>query len=136
MLVCALCTITMIKKTIDCDNDRRDLSGRYGSRTGVAAVKERKSVLQEITSRCESSSGPRCSPSKHVVVGMLGRYFADTDPESDDPDVVWDAYYLYGPDAQWSGRDQCQRATAASDTGSGCLANGLKRNQGDFAGSY
>jgi len=31
----------------------------------------------------------------------VGRYFANKDPESDDPDVVWDAYYLYGPDAQW-----------------------------------
>lgn len=31
----------------------------------------------------------------------VGRFFADKDPESDDPDVVWDAYYLYGPDSQW-----------------------------------
>lgn len=31
----------------------------------------------------------------------VGRYFADKDPETDDPEVVWDAYYLYGPDAQW-----------------------------------
>ena len=33
-----------------------------------------------------------------------GRFFANKDPESDDPDVVWDAYYLYGPDAQWLGK--------------------------------
>jgi hypothetical protein len=31
----------------------------------------------------------------------VGRFFADKDPETDDPDVVWDAFYLYGPDAQW-----------------------------------
>lgn len=31
----------------------------------------------------------------------VGRYFADKDPETDDPDVIWDAYYLYGPEAQW-----------------------------------
>ena len=31
----------------------------------------------------------------------VGRFFADKDPETDDPDVVWDAYYLYGPDAVW-----------------------------------
>ena len=30
-----------------------------------------------------------------------GRFFANKDPETDDPDVVWDAYYLYGPEAQW-----------------------------------
>jgi hypothetical protein len=32
----------------------------------------------------------------------VGRYFAGKDPETDDPDVVWDAYYLYGPDAEWA----------------------------------
>lgn len=31
----------------------------------------------------------------------VGRLFADKDPDSDDPDVVWDAYYLYGPDGEW-----------------------------------
>jgi hypothetical protein len=31
----------------------------------------------------------------------VGRFYAGKDPESDDPDVVWDAYYLYGPDADW-----------------------------------
>jgi hypothetical protein len=31
----------------------------------------------------------------------VGRFFANKDPETDDPDVVWDAYYLYGPEAQW-----------------------------------
>ena len=31
----------------------------------------------------------------------LGRFFAGKDPESADPDVVWDAYYLYAPEAQW-----------------------------------
>ncbi|MBC8029118.1 MAG: hypothetical protein H7Z16_03325 [Pyrinomonadaceae bacterium] len=32
----------------------------------------------------------------------VGRFYAGKDPESDDPDVVWDAYYLYGPDAEWT----------------------------------
>lgn len=32
----------------------------------------------------------------------VGRYFAGKDPDTDDPDVVWDAYYLYGPDAEWT----------------------------------
>lgn len=31
----------------------------------------------------------------------VGRYFAGKDPETDDPDVVWDTYYLYGPEAEW-----------------------------------
>jgi hypothetical protein len=31
----------------------------------------------------------------------VGRLFADKDPDTDDPDVVWDAYYIYGPEAQW-----------------------------------
>ncbi len=31
----------------------------------------------------------------------IGRFFAEEDPESNDPDVVGDAFYLYGPDAQW-----------------------------------
>ena len=36
----------------------------------------------------------------------VGRFFAGKDPESDDPDVVWDAYYLYGPDAEWVTKPQ------------------------------
>lgn len=32
----------------------------------------------------------------------VGRLFAGKDPESNDADVVWDAYYLYGPDAEWT----------------------------------
>lgn len=32
----------------------------------------------------------------------VGRLFAGKDPESKDPDVVWDAFYVYGPDAHWS----------------------------------
>ncbi|HEV8139927.1 MAG TPA: hypothetical protein VGP81_09150 [Pyrinomonadaceae bacterium] len=32
----------------------------------------------------------------------VGRLFAGKDPESNDPDVVWDAFYVYGPDAQWT----------------------------------
>ena len=36
----------------------------------------------------------------------VGRFFADKDPDTDDPDVVWDAYYLYGPDAEWVAKPQ------------------------------
>lgn len=32
---------------------------------------------------------------------MVGRFYADKDPETADPDVVWDAFYLYGPEAEW-----------------------------------
>lgn len=33
---------------------------------------------------------------------VLGRWFAALDnPEESDPGIVWDAYYLYGPEAQW-----------------------------------
>lgn len=31
----------------------------------------------------------------------MGRFYAGKDPESDDSDVVWDAFYLYGSDAKW-----------------------------------
>lgn len=31
----------------------------------------------------------------------VGRWFAEQDPENSDNGVVWDAYYLYGPDAEW-----------------------------------
>ena len=31
----------------------------------------------------------------------VGRFYAGKDPESDDPDVVWDTFYLYGSDAKW-----------------------------------
>lgn len=31
----------------------------------------------------------------------VGRFFAGKDPETDDPNVVWDTYYLYGPEAEW-----------------------------------
>ena len=36
----------------------------------------------------------------------VGRYFAGKDPETNDADVVWDAYYLYGPDAEWVTKPQ------------------------------
>ena len=32
----------------------------------------------------------------------VGRYFAGKDPDTDNPEVVWDTYYLYGPDAEWT----------------------------------
>ncbi len=33
---------------------------------------------------------------------IVGRWFAKQEnPEADDSYIVWDAYYLYGPDAEW-----------------------------------
>lgn len=32
----------------------------------------------------------------------VGSWFAkDEDPQDENPGIVWDAFYLYGPDAQW-----------------------------------
>ena len=36
----------------------------------------------------------------------VGRFYADKEPETDDPDVVWDAFYLYGPDAEWKNKPE------------------------------
>ena len=41
----------------------------------------------------------------------VGRFYADKDPESNDPDVVWDAFYLYGGDAKWIERPDRELAT-------------------------
>jgi hypothetical protein len=41
----------------------------------------------------------------------VGRMYADKDPESDDPDVVWDAFYLYGSDAKWTEKPDRELAT-------------------------
>jgi hypothetical protein len=45
---------------------------------------------------------------------MLGRYFADKEPESDEPNVVWETYYLYGPDAQWLAKPEPVIATGTT----------------------
>lgn len=38
---------------------------------------------------------------------VLGRWFAALDnPEESDPGIVWDAYYLYGPEAQWEAKPE------------------------------
>lgn len=38
---------------------------------------------------------------------VVGRWFAKQDnPQADDSDIVWDAYLLYGPDAQWNARPE------------------------------
>ncbi|MGH9970432.1 MAG: hypothetical protein ACREBG_21945 [Pyrinomonadaceae bacterium] len=35
---------------------------------------------------------------------VIGRWFAAQDnPEESDPGIVWDAFFLYGPDARWDG---------------------------------
>jgi hypothetical protein len=44
----------------------------------------------------------------------VGRFFAGKDPDTDDPDVVWDAYYLYGPDAQWDSKPEPMISTGAT----------------------
>jgi hypothetical protein len=37
---------------------------------------------------------------------VVGRWFAQHDPENSDSGIVWDAYYLYGPDAEWDSTPQ------------------------------
>lgn len=44
----------------------------------------------------------------------VGRFFAGKDPDTDDPDVVWDAYYLYGPDAEWASKPEPMISTGAT----------------------
>ena len=41
----------------------------------------------------------------------IGRFYAGKDPESDDPDVVWDTFYLYGSDAKWIAKPDRELAT-------------------------
>ncbi len=35
---------------------------------------------------------------------LVGRWFAHEDPDEAGGGVVWDAYYLYGPDAHWDSK--------------------------------
>ena len=44
----------------------------------------------------------------------VGRFFAGKDPETDDPDVVWDTFYLYGPEAQWLEKPEPLLVTGAT----------------------
>jgi len=44
----------------------------------------------------------------------VGRFFAGKDPESNNPDVVWDAYYLYPPEAQWLTKPEPLMSTGAT----------------------
>lgn len=38
---------------------------------------------------------------------IVGRWFAQQgNPEDSDNGIVWDAYYLYGPDAQWDSKPE------------------------------
>ena len=41
----------------------------------------------------------------------VGRFYAGKDPESDDWDVVWDTFYLYGSDARWIEKPDRELAT-------------------------
>lgn len=45
---------------------------------------------------------------------VVGRWFAAHDPESADSGVVWDAYYLYGPDAHWANSPEPLLSTGAT----------------------
>jgi hypothetical protein len=44
----------------------------------------------------------------------VGRFYAGKDPETDDPDVVWDSFYLYGKDARWTERPDRELATGTT----------------------
>jgi hypothetical protein len=33
---------------------------------------------------------------------VVGRWYAQHDPENSDGGIIWDAYYLYGPDVEWT----------------------------------
>lgn len=38
---------------------------------------------------------------------IVGRWYAaEENPAESDPGIVWDAYYLYGPDAQWDAKPE------------------------------
>ena len=38
---------------------------------------------------------------------IVGRWFAQQEnPEGSDNEIIWDAYYLYGPDAQWESKPE------------------------------
>jgi hypothetical protein len=41
----------------------------------------------------------------------VGRFYAGKDPETNDPDVVWNTFYLYGSDAKWTERPDRELAT-------------------------
>ena len=41
----------------------------------------------------------------------VGRFYAGKDPESDDAEVVWDAFYLYANDAKWLEKPDGELAT-------------------------
>ena len=56
----------------------------------------------------------------------VGRYFAGKDPDTNAPEVVWDAYYLYGPDAEWTTKPEPLISTGATVRGeAGELKNRL-----------
>ena len=44
----------------------------------------------------------------------VGRFYAGKDPESDDPDVAWDSFYVYGSDAKWNDKLDRELATGAT----------------------
>lgn len=46
---------------------------------------------------------------------MVGRWFAQQEtPPGGDNGIVWDAYYLYGPDAQWDSKPEPLIGTGAT----------------------
>jgi hypothetical protein len=44
----------------------------------------------------------------------VGRWFAQHYPESSNNGVVWDTYYLFGPDAQWDSKPEPLISTGAT----------------------
>lgn len=47
----------------------------------------------------------------------VGRLYAGKDPESDDPDVVWDTFYVYGTEAGWADKPDRELATGMTVRG-------------------
>ena len=46
---------------------------------------------------------------------LVGRWFAQQgNREGSDNGIVWDAYYLYGPDAQWDSKPEPVISTGAT----------------------
>ena len=38
---------------------------------------------------------------------LVGRWFSEKgNPDTSDPGVTWDAYFLYGPDAEWNDKPE------------------------------
>lgn len=45
---------------------------------------------------------------------LLGRWLAQEDPANSDGGIIWDAFYLYGPEATWESKPQPLISTGAT----------------------